>query len=108
MKRAELYRVYRPADDPKRFRVYVIVSRQALLDSRFSTAICAPIFSIAEGLATQVQVGLEEGLKNSSWIMCDHLVSVPKSALTQYIGSLSAFKVSELDRALAAALNLKH
>lgn len=108
MKRAELYRVHRPATDPKLFRAYVIVSRQALLDSKFSTAICAPIFSVAQGLATQVQVGPEEGLKHSSWIMCDHLVSVPKSALTQYIGSLSLSKVAELDRALAVALSLRY
>lgn len=108
MRRGELYRVYRPASDPKRFRAYVIVSRQALLDSKFSTAICAPIFSVAEGLVTQVQVGPEEGLKHSSWIMCDHLVSVPKATLTQYVGSLAPSKIAELDRALAAALNLRY
>jgi mRNA interferase MazF len=107
MRRGELYRVFRPATDPKRFRTYVIVSRQALLESRFSTAICAPIFSIAEGLATQVLVGPDEGLKHPSWIMCDHLVSVPKSALTQYVGSLSTSKILELDQALAAALGFR-
>lgn len=107
MRRGELYRVFRPATDPKRFRTYVIVSRQALLESRFSTAICAPIFSIAEGLATQVLVGPDEGLKHPSWIMCDHLVSVPKSALTQYVGSLSTSKILDLDQALAAALGFR-
>jgi len=106
MRRGELYRVFRPATDPKKFRTYVVVSRQALIESRFSTAICAPVFSIAEGLATQVRVGPEEGLKHPSWIMCDHLVSIPKSALTQYVGSLSLSKISELDWALAAALGL--
>ena len=34
MKRGELYRVAHPSvQDPKRFRVFVIVSRQVLLDS---------------------------------------------------------------------------
>ena len=43
MKRGELYRVAKPlARDPKRFRVFVIVSRQALIESRYSTVICAP------------------------------------------------------------------
>ena len=38
MKRGELYRVARPHPrEPKRFRVFVVVSRQALIDSRFST-----------------------------------------------------------------------
>ena len=65
MRRGELYRVARPpARDPKRFRVFVVVSRQALIDSRFSTIICAPVYSTRHGLATQVDVGLNEGLRH--------------------------------------------
>ena len=46
MRRGELYRVFRgSADDPRRHRVFVVVSRQVLLDSRFSTVICAPVYS---------------------------------------------------------------
>ncbi len=33
------------------FRVFVVVSRQALIDSRFSTIICAPVYSTRHGLA---------------------------------------------------------
>jgi len=44
MKRGEMYRVSNPSvQDPKRFRVFVVVSRQVLIDSRFSTVTCAPI-----------------------------------------------------------------
>src|ERR1700733_7732580 len=102
MKRGELYRVYRPGADPKRFRTFVIVSRQALVDSRFSTVVCAPVFSNGQGLLTQVVVGTNEGLKHTSWIMCDNLVSVPKSELTNYVGSLPQSKLAELDSALRA------
>ena len=67
MRRGELYRVAKPhSRDPKRFRVFVIVSRQALIDSRFSTIICAPVYSTRHGLATQVDVGLNEGLRHDS------------------------------------------
>ena len=45
MRRGELYRVKRPQGDPKRSRVFVVVSRQALIASRFSSVICAPIYS---------------------------------------------------------------
>ena len=107
LNRGELYRVFRPGGDPPRFRVFVIVSRQALVDSLFSTVICAPVFGKGEGLLTQVSVGPNEGLKHTSWIMCDNLVSVPKSELTQYVGSLSESKIAELDFALAAALDLR-
>lgn len=106
MKRGELYRVHKPGSDPKQYRTFVVVSRQALIDSRFSTVVCAPIFSNGEGLSTQVMVDTEEGLKHPSWIMCDNLVSLRKSELTQYIGTLSTSKILALNRALKMALDL--
>ncbi len=106
MKRGELYRVYRPGSDPKLDRTFVIVSRQVLIDSKFSTLVCAPVFSSGQGLSTQVAVGPDEGLKHPSWIMCDNLVSLSKSDLTQFVGSLPASKLAELNRALRMALEL--
>ena len=106
MKRGELYRVAHPSNDPKRFRVFVIVSRQALLDSRFSTVICAPIYTIHDGLASQVAVGIDEGLKHEGSIHCDELVSLPKTVLTNYIGMLPPDKVDALNYALRVALEL--
>lgn len=106
MQRGDLYRVRRPALDPKSFRTYVVVSRSVLIASRFSTVICAPVLTNGEGLNTQVPIGIDEGMKHSSWICCDGLVSVDKSALTQYVGSLSSSKLAELDQALAVALDL--
>lgn len=107
MKRGELYRVPNPtARDPKKSRVFVVVSRQVLLDSRFSTVICAPIYSSHHGLSTQVAVGTEEGLKHESSIHCDELVSVPKSALTNYVGTLPFKTVQALNKALVVALEI--
>ena len=108
MRRGELYRVYKPSGDPKQYRTFVIVSRQALIDTRFSTVICAPVFTSGEGLSTQVMVGIEEGLKHSCWIMCDNLLSLQKSDLTQYVGKLSDSKIVELNRALKMALDLSY
>ncbi len=107
MKRGELYRVAHPTRrDPKRFRVFVVVSRQVLIDSRFSTAMCAPVYTAYDGLATQVPVGTGEGLKHESSILCDEVVSLPKSVLTDYIGSLSTQKTDLLNRALRIALDI--
>ncbi len=83
-----------------------MVSRQVLIESRFSTVICAPVFTSGEGLSTQVEVGPDEGLKHSSWIMCDNLISLRKAELTQYIGSLPRTKTAELNMALKMALDL--
>jgi mRNA interferase MazF len=105
VRRGDLYRVRRPGDgDPKRSRVFAVVSRQALIDSRFSTAICAPVYSRRDGLSTQVDVGPEEGLRHPSSIHCDALVSIQKSSLTDFVGVLSPARLQELDRALRIAL----
>jgi mRNA interferase MazF len=106
VRRGELYRVFRPGGDPKQYRIFAIVSRQALIDSRFSTIVCAPLFNSGAELSTQLSVGPDEGLKHQSWIMCDNLVSMRKSELTNYVGSLSGPKLAELDRALKMALDL--
>ena len=107
MRRGELYRVQRPhAREPKRFRVFVVVSRQALIDSRFSTIVCAPVYSARHGLTTQVEVGPDEGLRHDSSVHCDELVSLPKARLTRYFGSLGTAKLRQLDTALIAALGI--
>jgi mRNA interferase MazF len=108
MKRGELYRVANPsAKDPKKSRVFVVVSRQVLIDSRFSTVICAPIYSTHDSLSTQAMVGVDEGLKHESSVHCDELISMPKSFLTNYIGSLSPQKIEEVNRALSVALDIR-
>lgn len=108
MKRGELYRVHRASKtDSKDYRVFVIVSRQVLIESKFTTVTCAPVYSIRDGLSTQVSVGVEEGLKHDSAIHCDELLSIPKAALTDYIGTLSGIKLEELSLALAIALGIE-
>jgi mRNA interferase MazF len=108
MKRGELYRVANPSTkEPKKSRVFVVVSRQVLIDSRFSTVICAPIYSTHNSLSTQVMVGVDEGLKHESSVHCDELISMPKSFLTNFIGSLSPQKNEEVNRALSIALDIR-
>ena len=107
MKRGDLYRVSKPSTkDPRRFRVFVVVSRRVLIGSSFSTVICARIYSVHHGLATLVPVGVAEGLKHDSNIHCDELVSLPKSALTNYIGTLSPERIRALNGAVRVALDI--
>ena len=69
-----------------------------LIDSRFSTVICAPVYSSHAGLSTQVPVGVDQGLKHDSSIHCDEVISLQQSvdevrmdqALVDYIIALSA------------------
>ncbi len=107
MKRGDLYRVRRPGrGDPKASRVFAVVSRQALIDSAFSTVVCAPVYSRRDGLATQVEVGADEGLKHDSSIHCDALVSLPKAALHDHVAGLMGARLRALDQALRVALAL--
>jgi mRNA interferase MazF len=106
VKRGFLYRVRRPPGDPKPARTFVVVSRQALIESNFSTVVCAPVFSERHGLPTQVPVGRAEGLKHESAIQCDGLMSIEKSRLTDFVGELSSAKLAELNAALILALGL--
>ena len=108
MRRGDLYRIRRPGGgDPKKSRVFVVVSRQTLIDSRFSSVICAPVSTRGEGLATEVSLGIDEGLRHDSSILCDALVSLPKSALSDFIGSLSWDRIRALDKALRVALEVE-
>jgi mRNA interferase MazF len=99
--------VRRPgAADPRRSRVFAVVSRQAVIDSRFSTVVCAPVYTRRDGLSTQLELGAEDGLKHESSIHCDALVSLPKSMLTDFVASLAPLRMRALDQALRVALAL--
>lgn len=108
MERGNLYRVEKPTRiEPKKFRVYVIVSRRKFIQSSYQTVICAPVYTNRNGLETEVNVGIDEGLKHDSAIRCDALISLPKSMPTNFIGSLSEEKLDELNEALKFALDIK-
>ena len=83
------------------------MSRQTLIDSKFSTVVCAPVYTSRYGLSTEVAVGPDDGLRHESSVHCDALVSLPKSLLTQFVGTLSADTLRELDRALVNALSVE-
>lgn len=107
LRRGELYRVRHPSGDTKRSRVVVVVSRTAHLASRFSTAICAPVYTQRGGLSTEVEVGPAEGLKHPSAILCDVLTSFPRSQLTDYVGTLGPAKLAALRAALRIAVDVE-
>jgi len=105
MMRGDLFRVHKGnKNDAKDYRVYLIVSRQMLIDIQFPTLICAPVRTKFGGLPTQVEVGMDEGLKHDSAVYCDELISIPKSMITNYVGRLSDSKMGEVNAALRIAL----
>jgi len=108
MTRGEIYLIKKPGKtDPRRQRAFVVVSRQILIDSNYGTVVCAPVYSSNSGLASQVSVGPDEGLKNVCAVHCDGLVSIRKGELTDFVGSLSGRKLAELASALKVALAIE-
>ena len=108
MIRGEIYRTSaRLAERGHKPGYYVVVSRTFIADNDdVETVICAPVYRRAIGLATEVDVGPEEGVLRPSAVRCDFLTLMFKRKLTALVGSLGAKKLRELDRALGIALGL--
>lgn len=108
MRRGEIYRTAeRVPERGGKPGFYVIVSRSFIAENDdVATVVCAPVYSGLLGLATEVVIGVEEGLPKTSSIRCDFLTLMFKSKLTGFISTLVGPKLTELNRALLAALEL--
>src|SRR5258705_4859871 len=107
LRRGEIYRFrHFQHGDPKKSRCFAVVSRQDLLDSKADRVLCTPVNSSGVGLATEVDVGTDEGLKHPSVINCDQITRLEKSMLTDYIGALSVPKLKQLRTALVVAFDI--
>ena len=108
MRRGEIYRTHeRVPERGSKPGYYVIVSGTFVADHEaVSTVICAPVYGEILGLTTEVQLGPEDGLPIPCAIRCDFLTLMFKRKLTHFVSTLSAFKLAQLNRALAHALEL--
>lgn len=108
MTRGEIYRTReRVPERGGKPGFYMVVSRAFVAENDdISTVICAPIYSQVLGLTTEVVLGTDDGLPRTSAVRCDFLTLVFKNRLTQFVATLSAEKVGELNRALTVALDL--
>ena len=68
---------------------------------------CAPITRTIRGIRSEVGVGPEQGLPESSVIACDTIIAVPKALLDpERVGHLDPARRIELDQALRYALDI--
>ncbi|MBN2114860.1 MAG: type II toxin-antitoxin system PemK/MazF family toxin [Acidimicrobiia bacterium] len=89
-------------------RPVCILTRTAVIAARHSVT-CAPITRRIRGIASEVEVGREEGLPHAGVINCDNILTVSKDALgPRPVGRLSLAKRAELDRALRFALDIAY
>lgn len=106
MQRGDFYRVRAPRNDVKDARIFLIVARPGFISARYSTVACVPVYTNAHGIATEVPLGRDDGLRHHSVIRCDEVTSVEKKRLVDYVGSLNESRMREVNSALAIALDI--
>ena len=108
MRRGEIYRSReRVAERGDKPGFYVVVSRSFIAQNEdVSTVVCAPVYSEVLGLTTEVVLGPDDGLPRTCAVRCDFLTLMFKTKLTHFVGTLSANKIADLNRALVHALDL--
>ena len=87
---------------PDKRRPVVVLSRDDVIDL-LHTVMVAPITSVVRGAPSEVVVGPEEGLKHQSAINLDHVQTVERARLVQYVGSLTPTRMRDVCRALSIA-----
>ena len=87
---------------PDKRRPVLVLSRNSLLRC-LHTVLVAAITSTIRGSPTEVTLGREEGLKQTSCVNLTNLFTVRQSQLRRYVGSISAGTMRDVCRALAIA-----
>jgi len=89
-------------------RPVCVLTRDAAIE--VLTAItCAPITRTIRGTHSEVQVGPEEGLPESSVISCDNLITIPTELFDSApVGLLGLEARISLDEALRYALDIQY
>jgi mRNA interferase MazF len=83
-------------------RPVLVLSRPALLQA-LHTATVVAITTTLRGSPTEVQLGVDEGLKRTSCVNLANIFTVDQRALRRYVGSVSPPKMREVCDALAIA-----
>ncbi len=89
--------------EPDKRRPVLVISRQVLLDV-LHTATVVPITRSMHGSPTEIELGVEDGLKTASCANLANLHTVPKRGLTKFVGAVRPAKLAEMCRALAIAV----
>jgi mRNA interferase MazF len=84
----------------------VLVLTRELMVGRMSTVTVAPISSTIHGIATEVLVGVPNGLDQDSAVKCDQIVSIALDRLQEQCGWLLESQELALHEAIQAAFDL--
>lgn len=106
MKRGELY--WADLGPPAGRRPVCVLTRDGAVDV-LNAVVCAPLTRTIRKLDSEVLVGTDEGLPETSVITCDNIFSVPKVDFDgEPVGALDAIGRAQLDQALRYALDIRY
>ena len=100
LNRGELWLLSRPKPDKR--RPVLILSRPSLIRS-LHTVTVVPVTSTLRGSPTEVEIGVDEGLKKPSCVNLCNVFTVTQHELERFVGSLTADKMARVCRALVIA-----
>lgn len=95
-------RMFRFARPDKR-RPVLILSRQSVIES-LNTVTVAPITSKLHGSPTEVEVGVDEGLKGKSCVNLVNVLTVRQADVGAYVGVLGPEKMTLVCHALSISV----
>lgn len=88
---------------PDRRRPVLVLTRQDMIGP-LSTVTVAPLTSTIRGVASEVVVGAEVGLKQPSAINLHHVATVPRAGLRSFVGTVPEEVMQRVRAALLFAL----
>jgi mRNA interferase MazF len=87
---------------PDKRRPVPVLSRQPVIPL-LNTVMVAPITSTIRGAPSEVLLGIDQGLKHTSAVNLDHVQTVDKARLEQFVGSATPLQMQAVCRALVIA-----
>jgi mRNA interferase MazF len=100
LSRGDIWLLDRPR--PDRRRPVVILARPSLIRALHTVTVAA-VTSTLRGAPTEVEVGVEEGLKTTSCVNLCNVFTVRQSELGRFVGTVGPAKMQAICRALAIA-----
>ena len=88
---------------PDKRRPVLVLTRPEVI-GLLHTVMVAPVTSTIRGTPSEVVIGVDEGLKRVSAVNLDHVQTVEKARLKQFIGSVGPEKMKDVCQALAIAV----
>src|SRR5438270_1618104 len=84
----------------------VLILTREVVRPHMNTVTVAPITTTIRGLSTEVAVGTANGLDHRCVVACDHVTTIPVTALDRHIGRLLDEQEADLTNAVHAAFDL--